>query len=665
MGSDHGVWTPGTAFCESTNLFAYLRWLKDERGRVFADYSALQQWSVADPDAFWRTLWDWFEIDADGSIEQVRSTTTMPGCLWFTGTRLNFAEHMLRYGREHPDEPAIIHKSEVRPTVATTWGELASMVRRLATALRERGVEPGDRVVAYAPNIMETLVAMLAATSIGAIWASASPEFGPQTVLDRFSQLEPVVLIAADGYRFGGRDFDKGDDLAQVVAGLPGLKIVVRIDNIGSGGSSGIADLVPWAVLLDRPDPAADFSFARVEANAPLWILFSSGTTGAPKAIVQSHVGVLLELYKLNAFHADARPGDRCFFYATTSWMVWNALVSVMLVGAVPILYDGHPASPPDLLWQLCDEVGASSFGASPTFLQMMQKGGIVPKERFSLGSLRTIILSGSPATPENFAWVYEAVKPDIWITAQSGGTEFCSGLVGGVPLLPVRSGRMQARCLGMAVEAWEADGSPANGGAGELVVVAPCPSMPLRLWGDDDGSRYREAYFDFFPGIWRHGDFIAFDPDGSCVIAGRSDATLNRYGIRIGAAEIYNIVGGVEEVADSIVLGIEMDNGEFWMPLFVKLVPGARLDEALQNTIRKRLSAQGSPRHVPDAIIQAPGIPYTLTGKKMEIPLRNLLKGAAPDAVMRSDMMMDPTVVGWYEKFARARAAVQTGLSG
>lgn len=657
MNPGHIFWTPSAEFQDSTNLKAYMNWLEQRLRRRFSGYDALHQWSVADPDAFWQSLWDWFGIEADGAIESVRSSSEMPGCRWFTGTRLNFAEHMLRHGRNRPDATAVMHMSETRAMAETSWGEIASAVRRIATRLRDQGVKPGDRVVAYAPNIVETLIAMLATTAIGAVWSSAAPEFGAQSVLDRFAQVEPVVLFAVDGYHFGGRDFDRTGDVAAIVAGLPSLRLVIGIGNIGlPWDPAQLSNGMFWRDMLAAPDPEDGFRFERVPANDPLWILFSSGTTGIPKAIVHSHVGILLELFKLNGFHADTHAGDRTFFYATTSWMVWNSLVSGMLLGAIPILYDGHPARPADLLWRLCDEAGATSFGASPTFVHQMHKIGIVPRDRFALTNLRTVVLSGSPATEDSFHWFYRCVKPDLWVTTQSGGTEFCSGLVGGVPILPVVGGRIQARCLGMAVEAWDDAGRPVTGEPGELVVTAPCPSMPLSLWGDEDGARYADAYFSHFPGVWRHGDFIAFEPDGSCMISGRSDATLNRHGVRIGAAEIYNVVAGIAEVADSIVLGIDSADRGFWMPLFVKPMPGERLDDALADRIRGALKREASPRHVPDEIIEVPDIPYTLTGKKMEIPLRRLLTGSPADQVMCRDTMMNPGIVAWYEDFVRSR---------
>jgi acetoacetyl-CoA synthetase len=652
------LWTPDAAFVESTEARRFMRWLSETRGRTFDDYESLRRWSVEDLEGFWAAIWDFFDILSDVKYREVLGSREMPGARWFAGSRVNYAEHMLRREGVAPGDIAVVHSSELRPLAKTTWRELGDRVRTMAANLRDLGIGPGDRVVAYMPNIIETLVAMLATTSIGAIWASAAPEFGAKTVIDRFAQIEPKVLFVADGYRFGGRDFDRGAEIASIRDALPTLEHIVWLDYLGSVSPSELAPHpIRYQTLLEGPAPDREsFVFERVPENHPLWILFSSGTTGLPKAIVHSHVGIVLELLK-GTLNGDGGPERRTFFYTTTGWMMWNALVSSLLGSTSVVLYDGHPAHPgPELLWRLAEESEATGFGASPTYVQIMQKLGLVPKERFDVSRLRSVLLTGSPVSPEATAWFYRNVKSDLWVSSPSGGTELCAGLAVGSPLLPVYAGEIQTRALGMDVHAWDPSGNDLIDEIGELVVTSPAPSMPLYFWNDPDGRKYREAYFDMYPGVWRHGDFLKINERGGCYIYGRSDSTLNRFGVRIGTAEVYRILDRIDEVADALIVCLEEPGGAFYMPLFVKLAPGLTFDKRIHDTIVHRLRSEGSPRHVPDTIVEASAIPYTLTGKRMEIPVRRLLAGARPETVASPDAMMDPRALDFYVEFARTR---------
>jgi len=659
------LWTPPAEFADASTVGRFIRWLAQKRGLEFSDYEALWRWSVDDLEAFWAAVWDFFEVCSSTPYSSVLERRVMPGARWFTGARLNFAEHVLRHEAHAPQAPALIHSSELRALARMSWSELGAHTRALATALRELGIQPGERVVAYMPNIPETAIAMLATTAIGAVWAAAAPEFGARTVIDRFAQIEPSLLFVSDGYRFGGKDFDRRAQIAGILAALPTVRHIVWLPYLDRNASPPRPGALPWDAFLARgaehAGRAEEFAYERVAEDHPLWILFSSGTTGLPKAIVHGHAGVTLELLK-SAFASDSGPERRSFFYTTTGWMMWNALIGTLLHGGSVVLYDGHPAYPgPELLWQLADDADATGFGASPTFVQIMQKIGLVPKQRFATDKLRNVTLTGSPVSPETTAWFYRNVKSDLWVNSPSGGTELCAGLVGGSPLLPVYAGEIQTRLLGMDVHAWDEQGHDLEDAVGELVVTSPAPSMPLRFWNDPGDRRYRETYFERFPGVWRHGDFLKINERGGCFIYGRSDSTLNRFGVRIGSAEIYRILERVPAVADSLVVCLERPGGEFFMPLFVKLAPSYVLDDALRAEVAAKLRGEGSPRHVPDTIVAVDAIPYTLTGKKMEIPVRRLLAGQRPAEVASRDAMMDPSALDIYINYAAAVAAGAT----
>ena len=654
------LWTPDARTIETSQVSEFMAWLERERGLHFEDYEALRRWSVADLAGFWSAVWSFYDVHSERPYESVLDGTAMPGVRWFRGSRVNFAEHMLRYERvATADEVAVVHSSETRSLARMTWHELGAAVRTFATALRALGVKPGARVVAYMPNVPETLVAMLATTAIGAVWASAAPEFGARTVIDRFAQIDPTVVIVADGYRFAGKDYDRTTVISEILAELPTVEHVIWFPYLQPERTAPFAAALPWSQVASGPTVARDdFEFEYVADDHPLWILFSSGTTGLPKAIVHGHVGVLVELLKSTGLAQNLGPTKRMFFYSTTGWMMWNALVAALLQGASVVLYDGHPAHPtPALLWQLAADARATTFGASPTFVQLMIKAGIVPRAIVDVSVLREVLLTGSPVSPETTAWFYENVKADLWVNSPSGGTEIVAAWVGGSPLLPVYAGEIQTRLLGMDVHAWDEAGNEVFDRVGELVVTSPAPSMPLRFWNDPGDVRYRETYFEQFPGVWRHGDFLRVNARGGAYIYGRSDSTLNRYGVRIGSAEIYRVVEALPEVADSLIVCLECPDGGFYMPLFVKPAPGVAFDDALRARIAAKLRTDCSPRHVPDEMHAVEAIPYTLTGKKMEIPIRRIIAGASPQKVVSRDAMMDPRVLDWYVAFAQRYA--------
>lgn len=652
------LWTPRPEFADQSEIAKFMRWLEAERGHRFADYEALRQWSVSDIEAFWAAIWDYFDIASDAPPTQVVDSRAMPGAKWFVGSRVNYAEHLLRHeARAQPGEVAIHHLTEQRPLATLSWQELGSQVRKLATRLRELGIQPGDRIVSYMPNVPETTVAMIATLAVGAVWSSAAPEFGTRTVIERFAQIEPRLIFLCDGYRFGGKGFERLSEAQQIIEALPTLQHAVWFPFLHPEyPTPPMQDGLRWDALFTGPEvPRETFRYERVESDHPIWVMFSSGTTGLPKAIVHSHVGVLVEHYKVTRFHMNLVPGRAMFFYSTTGWMMYNIVVASLLNGAAAIQYDGSPVHPNlDLLWELAAQTGASGFGASPTFVQMMEKAGLRPGEKYDLSRLESVLLGGAPSTPETFKWFYDNVKADLWVTSQSGGTELCSGFVGASPTLPVHAGEIQARCLGMDVQAWSDDGQALTDEVGELVCTQPFPSMPIHFWNDPDGKRYHEAYFDVFPGVWRHGDFIKINRRGGCYIYGRSDSTLNRFGVRIGTAEIYRAVEQIEDIADSLVVCCELEGGNFFMPLFIKLKPGKALDEDLQKRIVARLRADCSPRHVPDRMYAVEQIPYTLTGKKMEVPVRKILMGWPLARAASRDAMMNPDSIDGYVEFAR-----------
>ncbi len=650
------LWIPDEGRIARAGLTKFMTWLERNLHLSFDDYDSLWRWSVMDIDAFWRAIWDCYGVMSDAEPKSVRSGHGMPGTVWFEGARVNYAEHLLRHEREAaPGKPVFFHSSETRALASMSWQELGAKVRALATRLRAMGLEPGDRVVSYMPNIPETAIAMLATVAIGAVWSSAAPEFGAQTVIDRFEQIAPKLAFFADGYSFNGRMFDRRPEIAAIAQRLESLKTAIWLSYTGHAPNLPHLDVHSFDDLVSAPAPGIDeFRFARVAHDHPLWVLYSSGTTGRPKAIVHSHAGMVVEHMKSMNLHTNLRPDTCMFFYTTTGWMMWNAVMSALMVGSAAVLYDGSPVhGGPDMLWRMASKAGATLFGASPTLVQNMKKAGVRPREIADFPKLETILVGGAPSSPEVFQWFYQNVKEDVWVTSPSGGTELCSALIGSVPILPVRAGESQGPTLGMDVHAWSDDGRELIGEVGELVVKQPFPSMPLYFWGDANNEKYIETYFSTFPGVWRHGDQIKINKRGGCIIYGRSDSTLNRFGVRIGTAEIYRVVNDVPGIADSLVICCSTPDGGFYMPLFVALEPGRKLTAELTQTIRGALAKEASPRHVPDEIHQAPAIPYTLTGKKMEVPIRKIVSGIPARAAASREAMANPAALDWFEEFA------------
>ncbi|WP_407567014.1 acetoacetate--CoA ligase [Polymorphospora sp. A560] len=650
------LWTPRADVREHTRIGDYLRWLGERRGLDFADYEELWRWSVTDLDAFWRSIWDYFEVIAHTAPTATVEDPAMPGTRWFPGATLNYAEHVLRMPGLADDAPVVVAHSQTRAPVTLTAAQLRERVRRVRAGLRRLGVGPGDRVAAYAPNIPETFVLMLATASLGAIFSSCAPEFGTRSVTDRWQQIEPTVLVAVDGYRYGEKPIDRRAEVAAIRAALPSVVHTVLLGYLDPA-ATGDGTLTWSDLAADTDEPLA---FEAVPFDHPLYVLYSSGTTGLPKPIVHGHGGILLEHLKMLALHHDLGPGDRFLWFSTTGWMMWNFLVSGPAVGAAIVLFDGNPAHPGlDALWRLAEETGTTYFGTSAPFLLACRKAGLVPSEVADLRALRGLGSTGAPLPAEGFRWVYETVNPDLQLQSLSGGTDVCTGFVGGVALLPVHAGEIACRCLGAKVEARSADGTPVVGELGELVITAPMPSMPVGFWGDTDGRRYREAYFDVYPGVWRHGDWITVSERGTCVITGRSDATLNRGGVRLGTAEFYSVVEGLDEVADSVVVHLEDDEGGAGeLLLFVVLQGGRELDDELRRRICRELRTALSPRHVPDEIHQVGAVPRTLSAKKLEVPVKKILTGTPVESAAAKGALANPESLTAFERFAKERNA-------
>jgi acetoacetyl-CoA synthetase len=648
------LWRPSRERVERATLTRYVRWLAGTRGLSFGDYDALWRWSVDELEDFWASIWEYFDVQASAPYERVLGRREMPGAQWFPGARLNYAQHVFR-GRDD-DAVALRHASEQRPLAAMTWGELRALTARIAAALRAQGVGAGDRVVAYLPNAPEAVAAFLACASLGATWSSCSPDFGARVVVDRFAQIEPKVLIAVDGYRYNGRAFDRMDVLVELQSQLPTLQRTVLIPYLEPAPDPArLRDAVLFADFLGGGD-APELRFEQVPFDHPLWILYSSGTTGLPKAIVQGQGGILVEQLKKLHLHLDAQAGDRVFWFTTTGWMMWNFLVGVLLTPASIVLFDGSPGHPSlDTLWQLAADAGITTFGTSASYIASCMKDGIRPGERHDLSALHSVGSTGSPLSPEGFEWVYDQLGADTWLFSTSGGTDVCTAFVGGVPTLPVHRGELQARALGCKVQAFDPEGHAVIGEVGELVVTEPMPSMPLYLWNDPEGARYRESYFDMYPGIWRHGDWIEITERGTAIISGRSDSTINRGGIRMGTSELYRAVLSLDEVLDALVVDLPKEGTDGFIELFVVLREGATLDDELIGRIRRRLREDCSPRHVPDRVEQIAEVPRTLSGKVLEVPVKRILMGAAPERAASRDALANPAALDWFVERARA----------
>jgi acetoacetyl-CoA synthetase len=654
-GAERGelLWQPSPEAIERSNMIAYMRWLEAERGLAFGgDYHALWRWSVTELEGFWASIWEFFEVHASAPYDRVLGSREMPGARWFPGARLNYAENLL--AGKPAKRLAIQHASELRELDSLTWGELREQVALTASALRKLGVGPGDRVVAYMPNLPETLIAFLATASIGAIWSSCSPDFGASSVIDRFAQIEPKVLFCVDGYRYNGRDFDRRDVVEGLLAEIPTVEHTVCLPYLDPDPElSALHGALTWDELLDTGE-AGEIAFEQVAAEHPLWVLYSSGTTGLPKAIVQGHGGILLEQLKKLNLHLDAQAGDRVFWFTTTGWMMWNFLVGVLATEASIVLYDGSPGHPDmGALWDLAEDAGVTCFGTSASYIAGCMKDGVEPGDGRDLSALRSVGSTGSPLAPEGFQWIYDHLGADTWLFSTSGGTDVCTAFVGGVPILPVYRGELQGRSLGCAVEAWSEDGAAVLDEVGELVITEPMPSMPVFFWGDADGSRYRSSYFDRFPGTWRHGDWIEITSRGTAIIYGRSDSTINRGGVRMGTSEIYRAVASMDEIVDALVVDIPRPGTEGWMPLFIVLAEGDELDDALIKEISRRIRERCSPRHVPDQVYAIDEVPRTLSGKVLEVPVKRILTGTPPEQAASKDSLANPAALDYFVELA------------
>jgi acetoacetyl-CoA synthetase len=652
------IWQPDPAVAANSAIAEFGRFVAGRTGLEFGQYLDLWRWSVDHLEEFWGAVWDFFGIEADGSHEVAlaESATAMPGARWFPGTRLNYAEHALRHRPGDDDTVAVTAVAEDGTTSQTTWAQLRAEVAALARWLRDVGVQGGDRVVGYLPDTTPTLVAFLATASVGAIWSACAQDYGADGAAARFAQLAPVVLFAADGYRWNGRVHDRRDEVAALQRALPTLRATVRITNVGLAAAAERGGLdVSWEAATANP---AELRFDRVDFDAPLWVLFSSGTTGLPKGIVHGHGGVLLEHYKLLGLHFDAGPDSSVFWYTTANWIMWNIVASGLLVGAPIVLYDGSPGYPDAArLWQIAADQRVAVLGVSPGYLLACAKAGLRPGRDLNLGQLRTLGSTGSPLTAPSYHWVRDAVGPWVQVASGSGGTDVASGFAGSAPTTDVWAGEISVPNLGVALEAWDDAGQPVIGQVGELVVTKPMPSMPLYFWNDPDGARHRDAYFATFPGVWRHGDWMEVTERGSVIVSGRSDSTLNRNGVRLGSADIYAVVDKIPELAESLVIGAELGDGAYWLALFVVLADGAELTDELRQSIRAAIAAHASPRHVPDDVITVTAIPHTRTGKKLEVPVKRIIQGHPPSAVVARDAVDDYDALTQFAAYAKNRA--------
>lgn len=641
------IWSPSDDRIKETVLWDFMSWLKSEKGVVVEDYAQMWKWSVDELESFWESVWEYSGIISSSPYSKVLGVATMPGAEWFPGSNLNFTENIFAQSQEN--QPALYFRSEFISTQEMSWSELKGRVASVAKGLKELGVGTGDRVAAYLPNIPETVVAFLATASIGAIWSVCSPDFGSRSVIDRFQQIEPVVLLAVDGYSYNGKRFDKRDEVQMIQKSLTSLQHTVFIPYIQEEILEGCT---PWETLLRHE---VQLTFQAVPFEHPLWIVYSSGTTGLPKPIVQSHGGIILEYKKTMMIQHGYKPGDVVYWFSSTGWVMWNMLIGCLLTGSTIVIYDGSPSYPSmDVLWELAEETGIMFFGTSAPFILNSMKMNVRPKEKYDLSKLKSLFSTGAPLTGDGYKWVYEHVKSDIWLVSASGGTDVCSAFVGGVPIEPVRIGEIQGRSLGVAAEAFDEDGNALTNEVGELVITKPMPSMPLYFWNDEDNKRYHESYFDEYPGIWKHGDWIKIVEKGRCVIYGRSDSTINRSGVRMGTSDLYRVIATLDVVMDSLVIDLEVMGKSASLILFVVLKEGHSLDDELRSKLKNQIREHLSPRFIPDEIYAVKDIPKTLNGKKMEVPIRKLLLGFDAEIVINSDSMGNPDSLRFFLELAK-----------
>lgn len=648
------LWEPTQERKENSNLNHFMVWLQQNRNLSFDSYDKLWDWSVSELEAFWEAMWEYFDIESSTPYRSVLSARKMPGAKWFEGAKINYTEHVFR--NRDSEKTAIIHTSEVRPELReVSWGKLYEDTLAIQQTLKKLGVQKGDRVVSYSANNYETVVAFLATASLGAIWSSASPDFGTQSVIDRFKQIEPKVMFTVDGYRYGGKEFDRLETVQSIQSEIPSLEATITIPYLQTDADfSKLKKPISWEKATENTETKG-LTFEHVEFNEPLWILFSSGTTGKPKPIVHSQGGMLIEHLKALTFHCDLGEDDRFFWFTTTGWMMWNFLIGGLLTGTTIILYDGNPAYPStDTLWKLAQDTNMNLFGTSASYITACMKEDLKPKEKFDLSALQNISSTGSPLPPEGFKWSYDNVKEDLWIASVSGGTDVCTAFVIGAPVLPVYAGELQCRGLGAKVESFDEAGHAHIDEVGELVLTEPFPAMPIFFWDDTDGTRLYESYFDLYDGIWSHGDYIKVTDRGTCVIYGRSDATINRGGIRIGTSEIYRAVDKIPEIEDSLIVDIPSPSGDSHTPLFIVLKEGYELTDELKTSIKKQIRDYCSPRHVPTGIYAAPDLPKTLNGKKLEVPVKKILMGQPVESVVNKGSLGNQQALDYFLEFAK-----------
>src|SRR5690606_27712092 len=654
------LWEADSRTIQNSHLRRYIDWVNKSYGlQIPLDYEELHLWSIENHEIFWESLWKYFNIINHRSYDAVTNGLEMPDTRWFLHSHINYAEHIFRNSTD--EFPAMISKSEIKDTAEISWEELETKVACLQDYYRKLGVEAEDCIADFLPNIPETTISFLAANSLGAIWSCCSPDFGVQSVLDRFSQIQPRILIATDGYRYGGKSFDRYKVIAELTRQIPSIEKVIVIPYLNADSSEWDDEkYVIWDSLFLGHPP--ELRFTPVDFNHPMWVLYSSGTTGIPKAITHSHGGMLLEHFKYMAFHNDVNRGERFFWYTTTGWMMWNFVQASLLCGATAVLYDGSAGYPDiSVLWDFASEVGIHHFGTSAPFIIACMKSGIHPAGDHRFERLRSIGSTGSPLPPEGFDWIYEHIKRDVWLCSMSGGTDVCTAFVGGCILKPVLEGYIQCRALGVSLFAYDDEGRELWDETGEMVITRPMPAMPVYFWNDEGNKRYQESYFEQYPGVWRHGDWVEIARNGMLKILGRSDATLNRHGVRIGTAEIYQVINNFDQIEDSLVVNLELTSGEHYMPIFIKMIPGQELTDDLIRAVSQKLRTACSPRHVPDRFIQVDDIPYTISGKKMEAPVKKILLGKDLHGSLSPDAMRNPDSLEIYQKMTKNKEFTTT----